>query len=291
MSSGPKTTNPQESGEAFGVLRRSLSLGGFLAAMQWGRKGFAFAFLTLAVLAFAQSMFEYTDAKGKIVLRSKTGLLTLPKENFYHFDLRGNVSVTSKNEGVTITAAQSEGDIGQAPNSKESEVQRATASGGIKLVRTASKAPGGVTTLTGSSMVYNNRGTESFVTVNGSVHITSTNPKKHQILDATGSNGDATLLSESKGKDDPLRMANLDGNVKVTVNQAAVAGKPQAHIVATGRHLNVDNTSKPMKLTLTGGVKMTGSQGGQFGSLSNVDKVEITVNEKGEMLDFKAGSS
>ena len=231
--------------------------------------------ICLASLAFAANSFKYDDGNAK--LSGTSGRVSHPEGSpNYDFELRGNVIADSKKEGLHITAQRVVGTA--VPSGKETKIQKATATGGAHVVKTATT---GVSTLTANQAVYQDRGNDALVTLTGSVVITSQDNAKHRSFNATGPNGTATLDPKASGKSkSSLRTATLSGGVRVTMDDA----KSPSQYVATGNRLVLDNMVSPATITLTGGVTVTGK-----GTLSG-ERAVLRVNAKGEVVGFEVGS-
>ncbi len=234
--------------------------------------------LLVASFAVAAGGFLYHDASGNMSLSAQSGSL-VSGASIYTFHLRGGVTASSRKDGLVITAMEVVGDA--LPAKQETHIRHAVATGGARVVKTSTS---GTSTLSSMKADYTDRGRDALVVMTGGVRITSVLSAKRQSWVITGPSGEATLdPAGSKGKG--LRSAIIDGGARVQLDQATGGS-----MVATGRRLVLDNSTKPATLTLTGSVRVQGGSGTGFGSLQNAQRAVLRLNEKGEVVSTEVSS-
>lgn len=230
--------------------------------------------LILPSLIVAQSNFRYSDAKGDLSINARDGQGEITKEG-WKFDLKGNVTISSRTERFTLSAPQVSAIVAATRGSSSpNQMKTARATGGVKVTQST---PSSTANLQAQTATYTAGTRTSTLQVQGSVRIQNIDTQKRETLVATGANGTAILNPNAKRG---LDSATLNGPVRVEVLQAGSGG---GKAVFTGQKLTMNQN----QITLTGNVKATGSGSAQFGNLSNVDSVTVDLNDKGEMSRFR----
>lgn len=230
--------------------------------------------LVLPGLVFAQSNFNYSDAKGDLAIKAKDGAGAILKDG-WKFDLKGNVTISSRTEKFNLQAPVVSATIVSAKGSTSpNQVKTATASGGVRLTQSST---GATSNLQSQTATYTSGTNSATVQARGAVRIQNVDNRKRETMVATGSSGTAVLNPKSKRG---LDSAILNGPVRVEVVQS---GTGSGKATFTGQKLTLRNN----QITLTGNVKATGSGSSQFGNLSNVDSVVVDLNDNGEMTRFQ----
>ena len=114
----------------------------------------------------------------------------------------------------------------------------------------------------------------------GNVKIIDSTGQK--ITTVTGHNGYAILDPNAKGTGSGLRTASLSGPVRIDAVQGQTDG---GHIVATGNHLDIDNTAHTV--TLTGHVNVVGNQKSTLGELHGADRAVLVMNSQGQVASVR----
>jgi hypothetical protein len=229
--------------------------------------------MMLTAYAVSQSVFTYSDSKGDLSIRAKDGQGILSSGG-YEFDLKGSVSVSSKKRQFVLTAGRVKASIGKSAGSDSpNDLKRATASGGARIIQTAS---GRSSRLQSNTATYTAQGNGATVQANGAVRIVNVDQAKRETMTATGSRGTAKLDPNSPRG---ISSATLDGPVRVEIVQSAGTG---SKVVFTGNRMNLSGN----QVSLTGNVKASGAGASRFGNLSNVDSIVVTLNERGEFSRF-----
>ena len=227
----------------------------------------------LPALIVAQSVFSYSDAKGDLSIRAKDGQGALSTTG-YEFDLMGSVTITSKQRQFVLTASRVKASIVKSAGSESpNELKKATASGGTRIVQTAS---GKSSRLQANTATYTTQGSGATVQASGSVRIVNIDQNKRETMTATGSSGTARLDPKSPRG---ISAATLNGPVRVEIVQS---GGTASRVVFTGSKMTLSGS----QVSLTGNVKASGAGASRFGNLSNVDSVTVTLNERGEFSRF-----
>jgi lipopolysaccharide export system protein LptA len=232
--------------------------------------------LLLAAFAAAQSKFTYRDASGNLIVNAAGGRVVRLEDGF-RLTLQGQVSLTSKSQGVTLKAASVQSDIaGQSTL----QLRTLTASTGVDFL----KADGTRTTRITASKATYTAGANDTILLTGPTRLTSSDTSKGQSLIANGSRGKATI--DAQGADKArLISAELVENVSVTLREARSEGAISSMVV-TGQRLEIVNGTSPT-ITVRGGVKIVGQGANNIGSFTNLSKAIFTLNGAGEVVGFE----
>lgn len=225
-------------------------------------------------LAMAQSTFTFTGSKGDFSIRARDGKGE-PIKDGWKFDLEGAVVITSRKDRFTLSAPKVTATVAAVQGSSSaSQVKTARATGGVKVTQSTASS---TANLQSQTATYTAGARTSTLLVQGSVRIQSIDTQKRETLVATGTSGTAIL---NPGAKRGMDSATLNGPVRVEIVQA---GSSRGKAVFTGQRLTMNQN----QVTLTGNVKATGTGSAQFGDLSNVDRVTVDLNDKGEMSRFR----
>jgi hypothetical protein len=245
--------------------------------------------LTLIVImvfsaALAQNKVVFTDSSKDLMLSAKDFSLTqMPSDGLiqiYRFDLRvpgGLVNVVSKKEGIEFFAPHIVADLIAIKNKEASGIRSATASGGMRAIRTAT---GARSEITGSSATYTATGSTPKIEVSGPVRLTDSQGTTKSFV-ATGRRLRADFRKEKSAN--PLSTADLDGPVQITIKQAARGKTPAADATVNGQHLRLNRTAKPATITITGDVKVRGVAG-TTSVVSGLKEIILTLNDKDQVI-------
>lgn len=233
----------------------------------------------LVGIAFAQTIFNYSDSAGNLQVRAKDAQGSQIKGG-YRFDLKGGASVVSKRQGMSLSANQItvEAVASKGSNSPD-EVKNAKATGSVKFDQSAGARK---TTLTCANANYKSLGETAQLDTSGGVTIQSFDSAKKESLNAKGASGTAMLDRKAEGGFG-LRTATLTNGVRVEVIES---GNQNSRVVFTGDKLTMD----PNKITLTGHVKAQGKNSTGLGNLGNVDVLVINLkDQKMTSFSFRTG--
>jgi hypothetical protein len=230
-------------------------------------------------LALPQGL-SYSSATGNIEVHGSGGRVIQDlKAGVWRFDVTGQgskVHAVIRDEGLEFFADRVQGVAVPDPKKPGSmNLKNATASGGVRVIKTAT---GTRTEMTGAVAKFAGSGKGGTLNLGGPVKLTNFSSANSQNLAASGSSAIATLAAGGK-KDLPLKTATLLGPVVIDASERnSKGGVDTVHV--TGSRLDIDNTVKPAKLKLTGGVRMTSPQYGHFTG----SQIVMTVNERGEVV-------
>lgn len=235
--------------------------------------------LLLPTLAIAggQAVFAYRDAKGDVTLQAGSGRFEQGADGVQKFFAKSNVDLRSRLQNIRMQAQAIAVAVIQNKAGK-SELKSAHASGGVTIAKTGTS---GQSTVESSGADATMSGDVADVVLTGPTRLRSSGGKGGSVY-ATGSGGTARLDTRAKGGSG-LKGAMLGGPVRVEATQSG-GGK----LIATGSRLTADDGMRA--LTLSGNVKVDGSKSGAFGSLQNVSKVTLHLNEKGEVQSIQVNS-
>src|SRR5437763_15921787 len=97
----------------------------------------AIAASILITAAAAQTGLQYREASGSLLMRWTEFSLTQMPGGVFRFDLTGNVYVASKTQGIEVWAPRVRADAISKKGKQADAIRRATATGGVRIVRTA----------------------------------------------------------------------------------------------------------------------------------------------------------
>ena len=247
--------------------------------------------VSLAGLAMAaQQHLDYYSPTKNIEVHGTSGIINLASAgkagmpDTYHFDIRGGgakVHAFVHDEQLEFFADRVQGDATTGQKGRNG-LRKATASGGVRIVKSAG---GARSEIIGSVANYKREATNANLDMNGPIKLTNFSPQNNRTLVATGSSAVATLGSAIVGSP-PLRTATLKGPVAIDMSER-VPNKGVSTVHARGNRLDIDNTTKPAKLTLSGGVTIDSPQ---FGHLSGVSQAILNLNEKGEITSIESNT-
>lgn len=234
--------------------------------------------VVLAAFGLAQQEFVFTDPSKNVEVRGKSGTFSLEAGPTYRFDLRSGVRAIVRDQGLEFTAQRVQGVT--AKSGAKGALKRATATGGVKVVKSSA---GTRTELTGDTAIYALKGAVSSLDLSGPVRITQITAAKSESLLATGTSASA-ILAAGRSASEPMRSATLKGPVAIDAT-SRVAGGGVEKIHAKGSRLDVDNTTVPAKLVLSGAVEIHGKQ---YGDARGLSKVTMLLNSRREVVSIQA---
>jgi hypothetical protein len=230
--------------------------------------------LVLAALGARQGVFTYADRAGNMSAHAKNAkALQLPGP-VYRFSLAGEVSVQSKSQGLQLRASKATINVRPTKVGGRNEIDSAVADGSVVIVRTSAAQ---VTTLQTNHATFARSGSAGTIDLSGSVTVTSKANGKYIVV--TGSNG-KVLLDMTPGATRPMKEASLSGGVHTTLVQS-----DGSKLDATGQRLTLNNTTA----TLSGHVAIKGVGASSLGTIQNVSRAVLNLNEKGEVTSFEVG--
>jgi hypothetical protein len=237
------------------------------------------------------SAFTYADRANNLQLQATELLGQQLQAGAIKLTVQGGVTLDSKAQGLRMTASRVEVDlVGSGGQARQNEIQRAVANGNVNLIKTM--VAGGAsrsTTLKGTRAEFTNRAADGLISMAGPVQLTDSDSAKRQTLSATASSLTATVDPTGAGRQSGLRNATLEGNVRVVLSQAAQQGQPASRMTATGAKMVLDNRSNPPTIVLTGNVRVEGDENSTFGVLQNVSRLELTLDEQGQVRRLRTG--
>jgi len=248
--------------------------------------------LLLAAGAIAAQQFRYEDRSKNMVILAQSGRGDQLTTGNLRLDLRGNVSLRSTSQGTSLAAGRVVCDTASAPGGK-SELQTATATGAVRLVKTvmSGTAKGQQTNIASTRADYRRGTAADEVRLAGPVTIRNvgvpTAGRGRQTLVATGASGRAQLEPGATTKrNSGLRTATLSGPVRVTVVEAAQGTKKGSTVVATGNQMLLDYTKVNPTVTLIGNVRIEGQGDSSVGTASGLSRAVLRLNQNNELLGF-----
>lgn len=236
------------------------------------------------LLAAQGGSFRFADASKKLTMSSREGR-GAKQGTGYKILLVGDVVAKDNQENLELRAQKVDAEVGTV--GKASELQRAVADGKVRLTKTVRGTSGVQTTqIDGSRANFQAGAEQSVVDMSGPVTIRNSNPAKQETLVATGNQGKAYLI-KGKQTDRPnaLNRAELVGNVRTVVTQQAKDG---GKLIATGGRMVLEQTATNRTITMTQNVNVTGSGTAQQFSASNMQRVVMVLNAKGEVVEWEA---
>jgi hypothetical protein len=237
----------------------------------------------LAAAAFAtQGGLDFVSPDGNVEAHGAGGRMLLEGE-VYRFDIIGGthkVHAMVHDQGLEFYSGRLQGVAVPDPKKPKSMMlKRATASGGVQVIKSSESER---SEITGTTATFSGTAASGSLTLAGPVKLTNVASAKSQRLTATGSSMIAALAAAGK-KELPIRTASLRGPVTIDASERTRTGGLDT-VHATGSRLDIDNTVKPAKLSLSGGVKVDSPQHGHFGGST----VILRVNERGEVVSIEA---
>jgi hypothetical protein len=234
--------------------------------------------LVLCLLSTAGGPFDSFDPVNGIHIHGDSASLTT-ENNATRYVLKGHALASNKT--TTFTASSIECLVGPEPALKgKLTLLKATSKGSVKIVRAIA---GRTTTLTGSRALYTEAKGLGELLLAGPVSMIDSKPNGAAIK-ATGDRGDAELDVRVGKLQTGFRNANLYGVVTVDVIQPANKGE---HYRVTGDHMNLNNVSKPAKLSLTGDLVIKSLTTGSVATGSK--QITLNLSETGEIQRVSAG--
>lgn len=236
----------------------------------------------LAALVLFQSGMTFRDRAGNVSISAADGFADRANNKLV---LKGKVVAAQKDQGLEIRADELEATV--TDPGKKSDIKDATAKGNVVLSKTT-KGPAGSQNLKvqSSRAIYTAGTTESKLDLTGPVTIRSFRTARSETLVANAQRGTATLDpgATSTGPS-AIRHAELEGNVKVTIDAIEPDGTV-SKLVATGGRLIVDEAGTTPTLTLLEHVNVNG-QGGYGIKVNDANRVTMKLNAKGEVVSFR----
>jgi uncharacterized protein YaiE (UPF0345 family) len=229
--------------------------------------------------------FNYANLSKEVAMAANDGRVRMVPKGFQVL-LTGNVVATDSRQGLDLRAQRVTADL--VGTSKQSELRRAVAEGGVRIVKTAGGGKGSQTTrIEGQRADYRTTATEATVDLAGPVTIRSVNAAKKETMVATGSRGRAILAPGNRVQaSGPLRQAELTGSVRVNVVQARENGR----FVATARRMTLVMGAKTRTITLLDDVDVQGQGAASVFSAEGQRKFVMVLNEAGEVVEWSADS-
>lgn len=198
----------------------------------------------------------------------------------YHFELTnpgGQVHAISKKQQIEFFAPRMQVDAVSMKGKGADYIRTATATGGIRTIRTGT---GGRAEMTGSVAKYVVTGGKATLTIGGPVKMTNSSPGGQGFV-ATGSSLVADLGSASSKV--IFQTATLNGPVHLTIKRAASGGQQETDLSISAHKMVLDQASKPTTITLSGGVSGSGLASGMTVD-SALSRVVLTLDDSGEVI-------
>lgn len=237
------------------------------------RQTFLIAFL-VAGAAMGQALFSYRDAKGDITLQAKGGRFEQGGNGVQRFFAQGNVDLKSRLQGLRLQGQSIDATAVQGKSGR-SELRDSHARGSVRIEKSGA---GGQSVVTCSSADVNMVGKLAEAKLSGATTIRSSGGRGGTVT-ATGSGGSASFDTEATGGSG-LRNAELYGPVRIEATQPG-----GGRLSARGSRLIAGAGMR--SLELSGNVSVDGSKSSSFGSLQNVSRVTLRLNEKGEVQSIQ----
>ena len=233
----------------------------------------------LALAASLASAQVWTDHKG-LTFSAKSWSYDQTQTKQVHYRFKTNVNIDSKSEGLNIRSDQMELDAVMQGNTKAYSVAHATATGNVKIVKTAVSTKGIQTTeISGPKGEYIAGTSESTVKMIGATTIRSIDPSVRQTMTATGSSGVAYLEpKENVTSGNGLRRATLSGPTKVVFVQETTKEERGSTITGTASQMLLENNGSERKITLIGNVHVVGPDSDE---VSHVNRAVFVKDAKG----------
>ena len=212
--------------------------------------------MAVSVLAAAQDK-TVTDSSRGFVLRFREFLFQQLPGPLYRFNLKspgGNVYIASKKQGIEVYAPKIDLDAIAVLSKEVNTIKTATASGGVRAVRSA---PDGRSDFKGGTAKYTMQGARATLAISGPVRMTNFSSANQRSFDATGS----SLMAEMD-KGGSMTTAILNGPVTLKIKQAANGKNKASDLTVTAQKMVLAQRKSGGTLTLTGNVRPSGLLGG-----------------------------
>lgn len=244
--------------------------------------------LATATSSAVQAGLDYISPTKNVEIHAASGLLEWAKTSSnaavpHRFDVRGGTSRVQAlvhDEGLELLADRVLGDFAAGPKS-HNEIRSATATGHVQVSK---ESRGSRMVMTGAVAKYTRSGTKANLNLSGPVHMSGYSAQSRRTLVANGSSASATLSPDTKS-DSALRSATLFGPVTIDVTERMSTGNARG-MHAVGKRLDIDNTTKPARLVLSGGAVIDSAQ---FGHMT-ANRITLELNERGEVVSASGGS-
>jgi hypothetical protein len=252
-------------------------------------KPIVLSLLVLPLAAFAvgqKGVFRFSDLAKKVETTAQEGRFAQLKNGGVKVILTGNVVVKDNGEKMELRAQKIDADISQGAG-KPSELQKAVATGKVRITKVVTNPTGVQTTqIDGSRANFQAGADQSVVDLAGPVTIRNTDSAKKETLLATGSQGKAFLAKGPRtNQPNALNRAELRGNVRTVVTQKAQGG---GKLIATGGNMVLEQGAKTRTITMTQNVNIDGSGSAQQFSASNMQRVVMVLDNTGQVLEWEA---
>ncbi|HVT11613.1 MAG TPA: hypothetical protein VHE55_05055 [Fimbriimonadaceae bacterium] len=246
------------------------------------KKTLAIAAIALFALAGAvgqQRLTTFTNSTKSLQLTFREFSMVRTDKSTYHFVLTnpgGVVHAISEKQHIEFMAPRMQVDAISVfgKDNEANAIRNATASGGIRAIRTGN---GGRAEMTGSTAKYSADGAKASLRIGGPVKLTNTGTGGHGFT-ATGSSLVADL-----GPSRTFETATLNGPVRLQIRQAEQSGQPGLDLVVAASKLLLDETSKPTTITLSGGVHINGVGSGMTAE-STLSRLVLRLDDQGEVV-------
>lgn len=224
-------------------------------------------FLFAIGAAHAQNI-TFTDKAGKMVVRSIASWSTkLTDAKTIHFKAKGSpLSAAWPSQGLTVTANMIEGDAIRTDAGLV--LKGAILSGKVHTVAIRAKQ---TITTDSETATITMEGAKTSIVLAGGVSIDSVSPEIGQTLHASATSGSLGLM-DPKG----LTTAMLEGEVHIKTMRRGNGIKPVT-MTADCKRLDLDVSADPGLMTLTGNVKISGTEPALAGDIE-ASKVVITLD-------------
>lgn len=247
------------------------------------KKTLALTGIALSTASIPQGPVTIKDSSQSLIIRTQDIALSKLPGPVYRFVLAvpgGQVYVSSKKQGVEFYAPKIVVNAISIKGKEADAIRDATATGGVRAIRTAANGKGEIT---GKSANYVVKGSSASLTVSGPVNLTGSQAGAKNYV-ASGSSLNADLGS---GKSDqPFKTATLQGPVQIRIHQAPQGKAQQGDLTVTGQRLVLDEASTPPTMTMIGNVHLHGL-GGVTSVEGTFSRIVIGLNKKGEAETFE----
>jgi hypothetical protein len=242
----------------------------------------------LAAQARGELPYVFRSSNGKLVLHFLNVRRTAISTHDDLYVMTGGFAAESRTQGLALEGSSGTATVG-GESGGESLITLATARGAVKLTKTIRTAAGSRQTIIRSTKADYVAGKKvSTVLLAGPVFILDVDAAKHQVLNAQGQSGNASLIPGTQFARSPLLGADLRGDVRVHLQQA---GKGSRTVFATSETLHYDATGGHPTVTLRGNVVLHLQSETLTGGTSSLSRVVLDLNADGEMTGWSAGDS
>ncbi len=233
------------------------------------------------VLVLNNNRYSATSADEKMTLQFGSFLRTEINPQDQSFDLRKDVLVTAKPQGLTLHS--------QTANLLASNgfIKQGQASGGVEAtLESVQKGDIRTTRLNSASstLKQSNPKSDLLISMPSRTTIVESSAANGQMLKTTGSSGNAVFGPEKQG----LKTAALAGSVQIDLKVLPNPKQKGGKVTATGDRMVIVKTGENSTVTLTGHVQMKGTNSA-YQAMANVEKLVLYLNSKFEITRWSAG--